>query len=159
MDLYFRADVQLDLRSGIPIADRSASLIYSEHLIEHLPFEDAMTLFKECFRVLSESGVMRIATPDLADIVTDYQSDWRRHAWVNWPQYEWVDSGGRMLNMAARGWGHQYLYDLDELRLRLEQAGFSQVERCRIGESSEPEMRGLETRADSTLVVEARRAT
>ena len=157
VDLYFNADVQLDLRSGIPIPDRSASLIYSEHLIEHLPLEDAMTLFAECFRVLSESGVMRIATPDLGDIVKDYQSNWRRHSWVNWPQYEWVDSGGRMLNTAARGWGHQYLYDLEELRLRLEQAGFRTIERCQIGESPERDLRGLETRADSTLVVEARR--
>ncbi len=155
IDAVMPADVLLDLRYGIPVAAGSIDLIYSEHLIEHLSLEDGIRLMAECRRVLKPRGRLRFATPDLADIVRDYQSSWRRPDWVNWPEYAWVDSGTRMLNTAVRHWGHLYLYDYPELERRLLEAGFRHVERCEIGQSPEPLLRGLETRLDSRLIAEA----
>lgn len=155
IDYYFPADVQLDLRYGIPLADGSVELIYSEHLVEHLTLEQNVRLFAECARLLAPGGRMRIATPDLEDIVRDYRADWRRHDWVNWDDYAWVDSGTRMLNVAVREWGHVYMWDFGEITARLEAVGFCNVERFDIGISETDALRGLETRADSTLVVEA----
>lgn len=155
VDYYFPADVQLDLRYGIPVPDGSVEFIYSEHLIEHLPLEANLRLFAECRRVLAADGRMRIATPDLAEIVRDYRSAWRCHDWVKWEEYRWIDSGTRMVNLAVRGWGHTYLWDYDELSARLAQTGFSKVTRFSLGESDTAALRGLETRADSLLVVEA----
>lgn len=156
VDYFFPADVTADLRFGLPFPDNSVELMYSEHLVEHLPLEAALALFQECHRVLSWTGVMRIATPDLEDIIRDYRDDWRRHAWVNWPEYRWIDSGTRMVNAAMREWGHQYLWDFYELRDRLTDAGFADVQRFDIGESERADLRGLETRFDSKLIVEAR---
>ena len=130
-------------------------MFYAEHLIEHLSLEQGVVLMRECRRVLKPGGVLRLATPDLADIVRDYQTDWRRHDWVNWPQFGWIDTGARMVNVALREWGHQYLYDYDELSLRLRQAGFEHIERRRLGESTLPDLRNLETRLDSKLIVDA----
>lgn len=155
VDYYFPADVQLDLRYGIPVPDGSVELIYSEHLIEHLPLEANLSLFKECRRILANNGRMRTATPDLVELVRDYRTDWRRHDWVNWDEYAWVDSGTRMLNVAVREWGHVYLWDIEELAQRLEAAGFVGIRRFAIGESETKALRGLETRADSKLIVEA----
>lgn len=155
VDYYFPADVVLDLRFGLPLPDHSVEYIYSEHLVEHMPLEGALALFNECHRVLRTGGRMRVATPDLADIVRDYRSDWRRHEWVNWDQYRWIDSGTRMVNAAVREWGHQYLWDFEELEQRLQSTGFRRVTRHGVGESEVAAMRGLETRADSRLVVEA----
>ena len=155
VDLYVPADIRLDLRAGFPLPDASVELIYSEHLFEHFPLETAMDLFRECRRVLLPSGVMRVAMPDLEDVVRDYPRRWRDAAWVNWPEYEWIDSGVRMVNTAVREWGHMYLYDYPELELRLKSAGFAEVERCQLGVSGTPALQGLETRADSFLVVEA----
>jgi predicted SAM-dependent methyltransferase len=98
---------------------------------------------------------MRIAMPDLAEVVRDYTNEWKRHDWVSWPEYSWIDSGPRMVNTAFREWGHLYLYDFDELGLRLNQAGFRRIERCEIGQSSRGDLQGLETRLDSGLIVEA----
>lgn len=156
MDYFFPADVTLDLRYGIPISDRSAELIYSEHLIEHLPFDSCLALLRECRRVLAPSGIIRIATPDLEDVVTNYLDDWRRHEWVSWPEYRWIDSGTRMVNAAMHEWGHVYLWDFNELRARLKDVGFEDVTRHELGESERPPLQGLETRADSKLIVEAR---
>lgn len=155
VDFYFPSDVQLDLRFGIPIPDDSVELIYSEHLIEHLSLEANLQLFRECRRVLAPAGRMRIATPDLAEIVRDYRTDWRRHDWVKWDEYSWVDSGTRMVNAAVRDWGHVYIWDYEELAQRLAGTGFANLERHEIGESAREALRGLETRADSHLVVEA----
>lgn len=155
VDYYFPADVQLDLRYGIPVPDSSVALIYSEHLIEHLPLEASLALFRECRRVLAPGGRMRIATPDLAELVRDYRTNWRRHDWVNWDEYQWIDTGTRMLNVAVREWGHVYMWDYDELAQRLEETGFSGIGRFVIGESETVALRNLETRADSKLVVEA----
>lgn len=155
VDYYFPADVQLDLRHGIPVPDGSVELIYSEHLIEHLPLEANLRLFEECRRVLSPNGRMRIATPDLSEIIRDYREGWRRHDWVNWDEYRWIDSGTRMVNVAVREWGHVYLWDYEELAQRLADTGFTTIERHEIGESETEALRGLETRADSLLVVEA----
>jgi hypothetical protein len=55
-----------------------------------------------------------------------------------------------------REWGHRYLYDFEELRLRLDAAGFDDIRRMSIGASDDAALRHLETRADSRLVVEAR---
>lgn len=155
VDYHFPADVQLDLRYGIPVPDESVELIYSEHLIEHLPLAASLRLFRECRRVLARSGRMRIATPDLSDIVRDYRSDWRRHDWVNWDEHSWIDSGTRMVNVAVREWGHVYLWDFEELSQRLADVGFTNIRRYQLGKSETDALRGLETRADSRLIVEA----
>ena len=105
--------------------------------------------------MLAPGGRMRIATPDLARLVLDYPQTWLGHDFLNWPEYAWVDSPARLVNLALRGWGHLYLYDFEELRLRLHQAGFGEVARCELGSSSLPDLLELETRIDSTLVVEA----
>ncbi|HEU0104635.1 MAG TPA: methyltransferase domain-containing protein [Vicinamibacteria bacterium] len=155
IDLHLGADVVLDLTSGIPAPPGSVETVYSEHLIEHFSLEEGLALLRECRRVLEPAGILRIATPDLATLVDDYRHTWRTHDWVSWPEYRWVDSGARMLNQAFRGWGHLYLYDFEDLSARLESAGFRDVRRCAIGESEHPHLRGLETRRDSGLVVEA----
>jgi predicted SAM-dependent methyltransferase len=151
------ADVLVDLRYGLPVANGSVDAIYSEHLVEHLPLEAGEAMFREWRRVIAPGGVVRIATPDLALLITDYRGDWRsRHEWIHWPEYAHIDSPVHMINVAMRAWGHLYLYDFEELAFRLHAAGFSDVRRAAIGESDDPALRDLETRADSSLIAEAR---
>lgn len=156
LDLSGPCDARCDLRFALPADDASAALVYSEHVIEHLGFDDARALFRECRRVLAADGVLRLATPDLAAVVEAYRSGrWREQDWVSWPGHEHVDTAARMLNVGLREWGHLYLYDFDELARRLREAGFADVRRCALGASGVEGLAGLETRLDSTLVVEA----
>lgn len=152
------ADVLIDLRFGLPVANGAVDFIYSEHLVEHLPLEAARRMFREWRRVIAADGTVRIATPDLQRLLEDYRApDWRgRHDWVNWPEYRDIDTPVHMINVAMRAWGHQYLYDFEELADRLREAGFTRIKRVALGESDDSTLRGLETRADSALVVEAR---
>lgn len=60
---YFKEDFQLPFETG------SFTYIFSEHFFEHLFFDDALKLFRECARVLVTGGVMRVSVPD-ADLRT-----------------------------------------------------------------------------------------
>lgn len=149
-------DVRVDLRGGLPAPDGSLAFVYSEHVFEHLSLPDGCRLFRDCRRALEPGGVLRVAMPDLRYIVDRYLGDWRDQEWLRDPHYqEVVDSPANMLNTALRTWGHEYVYDLPELTTRLKDAGFSVVESQEWGRSSHPELRGLERRPDSQLVVEA----
>jgi predicted SAM-dependent methyltransferase len=149
------ADVLVDLRGGLPLKPRSVSRIYSEHVLEHFSLEDGRVLFRDFYNSLEDGGVARIAMPDLANLVSAYLGDWRRQDWLEDPVYSDIDTASHMLNVGFRSWGHRYLYDFDDLALRLSAAGFSAVSRCEWGKSEHPDLVGLERRPDSMLIVEA----
>lgn len=149
-----QADLTLDITRGLPLPDRSARLIYHEHVMEHITIDEAKACLSDWFRLLEPGGVLRIATPDLAYVVERYGGDWRNQAWLKLPEYAFVQTRGEMLNTSMRWWGHQYLYDEEELRRRMTDAGFQTIRRCALGESPVTELTRLETREDSQLILE-----
>lgn len=152
-------DVRLDLRGGFPARPGSVGFVFSEHVFEHLTLEDGCRIFADCHAALQPGGVMRIAMPDLRHIVERYIDG--RYEGEGGPEtrcdteYRSIDSPARLLNFALRSWGHIYLYDVDELSLRLREAGFAKVERRKIRGSLHPELVELEKRDSSRLIVEA----
>lgn len=150
-----KPDVRLDLRGGFPAPPSSIAFIFSEHVFEHLTVEDGCRLLADCRLALKPGGVMRVAMPDLRYIVDQYLGDWSDQAWLREADYRAIDSPARMLNFALRSWGHLYLYDLPELTLRMSEVGFGTVEPQVLGQSRHPELRDLEQRPDSRLIVEA----
>jgi predicted SAM-dependent methyltransferase len=150
-----RADLRLDLRYGLPLPSESTSYVFSEHVFEHLELADGKQLLRDVHRSLAPSGVLRIAMPDLASLVERYKNGWRDQEWLKDPFYLKIDTAANMLNFALRSWGHLYVYDFDDLQLRLVDAGFSKVQRVEWGVSEHEELRGLERRPDSLLIVEA----
>jgi predicted SAM-dependent methyltransferase len=151
----YEPDVVHDLSEGLPAERGSVDLVYSEHFFEHIPLDAGRRLLAHCFRALRPGGRVRIAMPDLAAVVEAYRGDWRDQEWLKDPAYSSIDTACHMLNFGLREWGHQYVYDADDLRLRLEQAGFVDIVRCPWNESAHPDLRGLETRPDSRLIMEA----
>ena len=148
-------DIRVDLRGGLPATRRSITYIFSEHVFEHLTLNDGVRLLADCQCSLVKGGVMRIAMPDLEQLVDRYQRDWRDQTWLDDPAYREIDSPANMLNFAMRSWGHLYLYDFAELERRLREAGFEKLRRCEWQRSEHDALRGLEQRPDSLLIVEA----
>jgi predicted SAM-dependent methyltransferase len=159
VDPRTRPDLRIDLRGGFPAPRGSVSFIFSEHVFEHLELADGLRVFGDCYEALEPGGVMRVAMPDLKYIVDRYvegryEDEGGEVARAD-PAFLAIDSPARLLNHALRSWGHVYLYDCDELILRMRQAGFGKVEPVELQESEHPDLRGLEHRAESRLVVEA----
>lgn len=149
-----KLDINHDLSTGLPFEDNQVDFIYHEHFIEHLTYDDGLLFLKDCFRVLKPSGVMRVACPDLDQLIQAYvQDNWRELDWVSKYNCQWIESRGRMLNanMNIKPWGHQYLYNKEDLCRRLTQADFStnKIIEASYAKSKFVELCNLDTRADS----------
>ena len=169
-----RGTAYLDATRPFPIGDRQFEYVYSEHMIEHIPYDRGAAMLAECFRILKPGGRIRIATPDLARLLELYpnaQTEEGRH-YVEWVAANILKDRAQsqpifVINNAFRAWGHQFLYDEATLGATLRAAGFDGVRRCRPGESETERFRGLERHGQNigdegvnqyeTLVLEAER--
>jgi predicted SAM-dependent methyltransferase len=149
-------DIVWDVSDGLPFEDGSCKMIYHEHMLEHLSIEKGMFLLQECHRVLQVGGVLRVAMPSLDVLLEKANSEnWRDQDWLTWPEYQFIQTRAEMLNISFRWWGHQWLYDREELHRRLHESGFRKVRDVEWGSSDIPELRKRETRKDSLLICEA----
>lgn len=142
-----------NLLKPLPVKDSHFQCIFSEHFIEHVSRTQAQELLQELARCLGTGGQIRVSTPDLRYLVTAYLDE---------SLAEWLDVGwepataAKLMNEGMHAWGHQFLYDFDELRTALLSAGFSDVRRVAWRESQMPAFRGLECRPfHNDLIVEA----
>lgn len=131
-----------DLRRSLPHETNTVDYIYHEHFLEHLSRAEGLRMFRECFRVLRNGGVMRFSTPDLGVIAGDYLNGEIGRWKGTWEP----KSKAEMLNGALRNWDHQFVYDRDEVVSLLTEAGFSTWQFVAYRESVFPELRGLECR-------------
>ena len=154
--LRTKKDLKLDLRGVIPFPDGSIDFIYNEHFIEHLSYDDGFDFLKASYRILKPGGVIRTAFPDLDTLIDSHIKDyWREMEWVRLINAQWYPSGCFMLNKCIREGGlHLYMYNVSELTRRLIEAGFGEdnICECKVNQSSYPELKGIEKRADSSVV-------
>jgi len=55
----------LDASEEFPFADQTFDYVFSEHLIEHLTYEEGLSMLSESYRILKPHAKLRVATPDL----------------------------------------------------------------------------------------------
>jgi predicted SAM-dependent methyltransferase len=142
-------ELRLDLRHGLPCAEQSAAIVYLGHLLEHLDYpQEALALLRETWRVLRRGGLIRVAVPDIASFAQAYvlgdqqffqqfRAQWQRPAAPSLlADFLHYAGAGGFPHVADR---HRFGYDEDTLRALLAQAGFSQIRRCRRGDSASAE--------------------
>lgn len=59
----------VDVTKRLPFGTRTAAAIYSSHMLEHLYFDEANRVLRECRRVLVPGGIIRLALPDVEQFV------------------------------------------------------------------------------------------
>lgn len=143
--------LHLDATKKFPFSSQQFDYIFTEHMIEHISYESAVDMLKECFRVLNNQGVIRIATPDFSvlhhfyhnaptKLQTEYLA-WHHHQYTKWA----VSSEPLFfINNFMRDWGHQFIYDEKVLRTVMESVGFKEVNRVNLQESDHIALSGLE---------------
>jgi len=152
-----------DATEPYPIPSGTVTSVYSEHYIEHLTLVDAAAWLRELHRVLKPGGVLRFSTPDLLQYVRGYIDEKQQlyNAWSRGLKAHGVQLQPRRafrFNTVMRQWGHQYLYDYDELALALSKARFKDIRRCdfRVG-TGYIAQHDQEWRRPGSLYVEARK--
>lgn len=174
------AVVHHDLRKPLPWPDQSFKAVYASHLLEHLYFDEAQRLLRECFRVLKPGGHLRLVVPDFAQIIADYTAG-RTFPEKRWkPDWPSTPADTANLQLFFRdpvfrpgGWkvklydafydlhGHKWMYDEPSLIAHMQHAGFVDARRRGFHESAIPSLEGVEMRdrvEDKGLCVEARKA-
>ena len=148
---FAKGSVFMDAARPFPIPDSSFNYVFSEHMIEHLEFEQAAQMLDESFRVLKSGGRIRIATPDLAQIIALYTHP---NGAAQQPYIQWIMDAFRpqigeynpahVINQSFHGWRHVFIYDQATLKQAIERAGFTQAARLRPGQSGDERLRGIE---------------
>lgn len=134
--------VLLDLRKPLPLPDNTVDLIYSEDFIEHLELAQGRRMLRECYRVLRGGGMMRILTPNLRVLATQYVE--RSPELLEWYHRHYgTTSFAEILNHGMRSWGHRFIYDDEMLTRELRAVGFSAQLQAH-NRSSNPALCGLD---------------
>lgn len=103
--------IKHDLTKGIPFENNSFDAVYHSHVLEHFSKEQGDFFISECFRVLKQGGIIRIAVPDLEVIAKNYlkflneaidgtQGSLEKYEWAKLEMYDQVTrnvSGGSYL--------------------------------------------------------------
>jgi len=73
-------------RTPIPVESQSLVGVYCSHVIEHIPNDANMVLFREMHRALREGGVFRFVFPDIDVAFAAYARNDRSLFLDNWPR-------------------------------------------------------------------------
>jgi predicted SAM-dependent methyltransferase len=159
-----RLFTQLDICEPLPFDDGCVDWVYAEHLIEHVPLPAAVGWLREVRRILAAGGLLRLSTPDLALYMHGYETGgfFAKHRGrlarlrVGPPMPE---RRAFMVNQIFYHFGHRWIYDADELRHVLGEAGFAleRVTVCEFRQGLRADVADLDTsmRRDETIYVEA----
>jgi predicted SAM-dependent methyltransferase len=151
----------LNATRRFPFPDGSFDYAFSEHQMEHIGYQAARFMLRECYRILRSGGKIRIAVPSVDQLVQLYQpkrTDLQEHyikqvTLTCYPEAE-IGNPCFALNASFLNWGHKFLYDRATLTSELEKAGFRRVQFFLPGESDDSNLKGLETRTSETDVYE-----
>ena len=80
-----RPDWMLDLRYPLNCDDNSWDGIFSEHTLEHLYPNQALSLLKELHRTMKKGAYLRLSVPDLAKYIDYYHGKKVDEKFQRWP--------------------------------------------------------------------------
>ena len=129
IDLFGEADLTLDLRENLPLADGSCQIIYSEHFFEHVDYPaGAQRMLADCLRLLEPGGTISIGVPDTEWPIMEYarvrQEGYFTQAKKVWHP-PWCETEIDHINYHFRQDGqHLFAYDCNTLCHVLHKAGF-----------------------------------
>lgn len=133
----FRALRYLDVTRRFRFPDSSFECVYASHLLEHLDARVAQHMVREVHRVLRPDGILRLAVPDLDEVVAHYDPT----------DPESFLSGIYEAHSARRGGSrHRWQYNARSLEALLRRVGFRHVERREYREGRCPDVEQIETR-------------
>lgn len=151
---YYRISrylIHVDVTKTFPLDDNEFDYVFSEHMIEHISYEQGQHMLKECYRVLKKGGKIRISTPDLSFLINLYGNNKSelQKKYIKWAKEAYIGSAPLcdstfVINNFVRNWGHLFIYDERILRYSLEIAGFQNITKFNLNSSEDGALRYLE---------------
>ena len=133
LDLSPDADIQWDIRWGLPFDDNSVIEIRSDHFLEHLELPMVVEVLRECRRVLVPGGMLYFTVPHLDPYVDAYlRRDWQflKEKITDIPEGQedlYSTCFDRIAWLLHRAGEHKSLFDRDSVIAKLRVVGFTDV--------------------------------
>ena len=151
---YPFVDLTWDITKKLPLKANSLKGIYTEHVLEHLPFACIPKILEELRRVLEPNGLLRILVPD-AELYLSTYAKIKNGAAIKFPFHDNGKTPIMIVNQVFRDHGHLFAYDFETFERLLNEAGFRQVKKCNHKESGDPNlMLDSDERAPESLRIE-----
>jgi len=154
IDHASKPDVVANLAVDLPFTDGVARLMHTEDFIDQLELAEAAAFLRECHRILTPGGVLRVLTPDMQKLAHLYlhEPDRLKKLWKNFVRVPLsLDTPGEIFNIGMRFAGHTFLYDAETFQKLASSCGF-EARRVEYQQSEIPELRGLDLRSPDNAV-------
>ena len=150
-------DICIDLvKSSLPIRNETVEGIFTEHCLEHLPYEGIPHLLKEFHRILKPGGTLRVVVPDGELYFELYNRHHRGDFDVKLPFQDGYRTAMERINGLFRNHGHLFIYDFETMKVNLEAAGFRGVTKVSYRQGRDEKLlKDTEWRQVESLYVEA----
>jgi predicted SAM-dependent methyltransferase len=139
----------LELKDIESTSNSSVQLVYCSG-IEAWNISEFRRILSAIFKILQPRGVVRVAAQDLDALVYGYLVDWENDPATNMTR-------AQRLNAWRKSETAQYVFNEEDLRNELENAGFADIWRLPAGASSIEAFRDCEQDGAKGLVLEGRR--
>src|ERR1700722_13627304 len=122
-------DICWDITAArIPLPSNSLEGVYTEHCLEHIPFEKCFENLKEFHRLLKPGGTVRIVVPD-GQIYFDLYQAKKTDKSVQLPYAENEETPAISINRIFRSHDHLFIYDFETMALLLGKVGFRDIKK------------------------------
>jgi predicted SAM-dependent methyltransferase len=133
LDLSPGADIQWDIRWGLPFDDNSVVEIRSDHFLEHFELPMAVEILRECRRVLVSGGILDFTVPHIDPYLDAYirkDFDYLKEKIFDVPpgqEHLYNTCFDRISWLLHRAGEHKSLFDRDSIVAKVKMAGFRDV--------------------------------
>lgn len=140
-----------DIKQPLKFADEIVEVIFTEHVIEHIGFLDAVRFMQESIRILKKGGVFRIVCPTIERLISVKLNDENGKRYIQnclmgiWSNENELLKGLELngifespqtflLNSIFTKHGHRFIWSRELMVKVLKAIGFRQVSERKVGE-------------------------
>lgn len=139
-------------KTFLKLPTNSCSVIYTSHFLEHIERESAIRLLTNCYKALSNNGILRIAIPDLYSEAKSYILEYEESLKYNKTDFKSGENFIRLMVSRKPRHSHKWMYDFLSLRDILSEIGYINIQQKNFCDSAIVDILLVEHRKDSLFV-------
>jgi prepilin-type processing-associated H-X9-DG protein len=132
-NVFYRPDIWIDIRVGLPFPTETVDGIFACHVFEHFYWNELRRILAECFRVLKNGGGLRFLVPSVELAIDNYVKG--NASWFPDFPHSFTSIGGKFMNFLFCDGNHRLCFDLGFAEEVLRNHGFVQVAKMKPAES------------------------
>ena len=140
-----------DVIKGLPLPHQSVDAVYCSHVLEHLTLEEFRLAIRNVFSYLRPGGTFRLVLPDLEQLIKVYMTDGTPGAASRFMRESYLGEQALSRGLGALPTAlfgrsrHLWMWDYKGIAEQLAAAGYTDIRRAQLGDSSDPRFSEVES--------------